>query len=99
MNEETLTVRQAFEKAGYPVPAKSPITYWPAGVSGMGAGWHYEGRKLHSWGYVKYAGQTIYGWDETYDPGSRTKLPDLSTLPSIAAYDLLPEVVRKVVKQ
>lgn len=79
-----MTVREAFAKAGHPVPEDAMIGY-----SNITGAWRWGANDAH--------GTFFRGWAIANGPSAIT--PNLANLPARDAYDALPECVRKVLDE
>ncbi len=86
-----LTAREAFEKAGYPVPEGCGLV---VSISHYG---EYAWLAVHVSGTTKHFRKLSDEWDWRVAYKERL-IVDLSNLPAKDCLDALPEVVRKVVE-
>lgn len=90
MNEpKALSVREAFAKAGHPVPEGAYIYF--DHEEGIPDAWWYA--TAEAWCFF-----VSEGWGAVHGGIERDPI-DLSNLPAADAYDALPECVRKVVER
>jgi hypothetical protein len=93
-----MTVREAFEKAGHPVPGNKPLHIYLWDRVDVCVG--YEDAFIEqddAWRL--YTAYGVMGWypECVYDDHLKIGEVDISNLPAIDAYEALPDVVKAVV--
>lgn len=90
--EATMTVREAFAKAGYPVPEGAFMT-----LKGMSRplAWKYSYKKKD---FIFQQLRGVWAWDSAGNTNSLCDV-NLSNLPAVDAFDALPKCVQEVIER
>ena len=100
-----ITIREAFAKAGFPAPEGKLVYNHRSSSETISDGWVVlarDRRDSQVFTSVSLSGNTYYGWDVDKCWVSKDRCLgldlDLSNLPAIDAFVVLPCVIQKVVK-